>query len=172
MARAARRAGLTVAGVFTFPGHGYGPGAASGAARDETTALAVAAAGLGNADFDEVLRSGGSTPTAALSAPGALDELRPGVYAFNDAQQLRLGTVGPERVALVVVATVVSAPAHDRVVLDAGSKALGADRPPWLPGFGHLPSGAGPRCDGCPSTTRWSRRPRVPTPGCHRSVPG
>jgi D-serine deaminase-like pyridoxal phosphate-dependent protein len=34
---------------------------------------------------------GGSTPTAALVIQGALNEMRPGVYAFNDAQQVELG---------------------------------------------------------------------------------
>jgi D-serine deaminase-like pyridoxal phosphate-dependent protein len=68
-----------------------------------------------------------------------LTELRPGVYAFHDAQQLRLGTCTPAQVALVVLATVVSAPAPGRLVLDAGSKALGADRPDWMVGHGLLP---------------------------------
>jgi len=63
--------------------------------------------------------------------------MRPGVYVFNDAQQWELGTCGPEAVALTVAATVVSR-RPGRVVLDAGSKALGADRPAWTTGFGRL----------------------------------
>ncbi len=130
---AAERAGLRVRGVFTFPGHGYGPGQASVAAAEEGDALAAAVrcAGIG---LDVV--SGGSTPTAALTSPD-LTELRPGVYVFQDAQQWELGTCSPDRIALTVAATVVSRrPGH--VVLDAGSKALGADRPAWTTGFGRL----------------------------------
>ncbi|HEV2376032.1 MAG TPA: alanine racemase [Streptosporangiaceae bacterium] len=138
VARAAQAAGLEVAGVFTFPGHSYRPGAAAQAAADEAAALAEAAAGLAAAGFGEVERSGGSTPSARLARPGALTELRPGVYALNDAQQVELGTCSMEEVALMVAATVVSRPAPGRVVLDAGSKVLGPDRPAWASGYGRL----------------------------------
>jgi D-serine deaminase-like pyridoxal phosphate-dependent protein len=138
VARAAQRAGAEVAGVFTFPGHSYRPGAAAGAAADEAAALAEAAAGLAAAGFEGAERSGGSTPSARLARPGALTELRPGVYVFNDAQQVELGTVSMDEVALMVAATVVSRPAPGRIVLDAGSKVLGPDRPAWASGYGRL----------------------------------
>ncbi len=138
VARAAQDAGLAVRGVFTFPGHAYGPGAPPEAAADEARALAEAAAVLGAAGLDGSVRSGGSTPTARMTSAG-VGELRPGVYAFNDAQQLALGTCGTADLALSAVATVVSAPEPGRLVLDAGSKVLGADRPAWLSGHGHLP---------------------------------
>jgi D-serine deaminase-like pyridoxal phosphate-dependent protein len=63
--------------------------------------------------------------------------LRPGVYVFGDAQQLELGTVTEADIALTVLATVVSA-RDDVVVLDAGSKSLGADRAPWATGYGRI----------------------------------
>jgi D-serine deaminase-like pyridoxal phosphate-dependent protein len=66
-----------------------------------------------------------------------LTELRPGVYVFGDAQQWELGTTTPERIALTCVATVVSH-AGGNVVLDSGSKAIGADRQGWATGFGRL----------------------------------
>jgi D-serine deaminase-like pyridoxal phosphate-dependent protein len=138
IARAAQRAGLEVGGVFTFPGHSYRPGAAAAAAADEAAALAEAAASLAAAGFEGVERSGGSTPSARLAPPGALTELRPGVYAFNDAHQVELGVVSMNEVALMVAATVVSRPAPGRIVLDAGSKVLGADRLPWASGYGRL----------------------------------
>ncbi len=141
VAAAAQAAGLAVAGVFTFPGHGYGPGERGPAAADESAALAGAADALRAAGVDPRVRSGGSTPTAALSDPGTLTELRPGVYAFSDAQQVELGAADLGDVALTAVATVVSR-AGGRVVLDAGSKVLGADRPAWTTGHGRLP--------GCP----------------------
>jgi D-serine deaminase-like pyridoxal phosphate-dependent protein len=67
-----------------------------------------------------------------------LSELRPGVYAFHDAQQVELGAAELTDVALTVAATVVSRRAG-QAVLDAGSKALGADRAAWATGFGRLP---------------------------------
>jgi D-serine deaminase-like pyridoxal phosphate-dependent protein len=81
---------------------------------------------------------GGSTPTAALVIQGALNEMRPGVYAFNDAQQVELGAADWDAVALTAAATVVSR--HGRyIVLDAGSKVRGADRLSWASGGGRLP---------------------------------
>lgn len=137
VARAAADAGLAVVGVFTFPGHSYGPGAAAPAARAERESLAAAADALRGAGFDIRVVSGGSTPSMADTEPGGVTEVRPGVYVFGDAQQWELGHCDPGDVALTVHATVVSAHA-DRVILDAGSKVLGADRAAWATGFGRL----------------------------------
>ena len=71
---------------------------------------------------------------------GPVTELRPGVYAFNDAQQVVLGSCTLDEVALSVLATVVSTPVPDRFVLDSGAKVLGYDRPAWAPGHGLLPA--------------------------------
>lgn len=137
VAMAAERAGLRVRGVFTFPGHAYAPAAPGAAAADEAVALAAAAAALTAAGIDPQVRSGGSTPSAAHTGAG-LTELRPGVYVFGDAQQLELATIGEDAIALVAAGTVVSR-GLGRVVLDVGSKVLGADRPAWATGFGRIP---------------------------------
>src|SRR5262249_46459805 len=138
VAAAAAGAGLDVAGGFTFPGHSYAPGAPAPAAADEARALAAAARSLAAAGLPCQVRGGGSTPSAPLTAAagsppadGSVTELRPGVYVFNDAQQVVLGTCTLDEVALVAVATVVSVPAPGRFVLDAGSKILGPERPAW-----------------------------------------
>jgi D-serine deaminase-like pyridoxal phosphate-dependent protein len=86
----------------------------------------------------------GSTPTArhALGVDG-VTECRPGNYVFHDASQVALGTCAPEDCALTIVATVVSAPAADRAVVDAGSKTLSSD--PLRPregGYGQVLGGA------------------------------
>ncbi len=129
--------GLRVRGVFTFPGHSYSPDARAAAADDEAAALAVATSTLAAALVPARLVSGGSTPSAAFSRAGVLNELRPGVYVFGDAQQVELGTIGFDQVALTVVATVVSH-AGGRAITDAGSKALGADRSAWATGYGRV----------------------------------
>ena len=141
---AAARAGLVVRGVFTFPGHGYGPGARAGAAADEAKTLAQAAESLRAAGLTPDVLSGGSTPTASLTDTSVVTELRPGVYVFSDAQQLELGTCPARDVALTAASTVVSRSGR-RVVLDAGSKVLGADRPAWASGYGRLPDHLGAR---------------------------
>lgn len=139
VAAAARRARLDLRGVFTFPGHSYAPAARAAAAQDERQALAVAAEMLQAVGVAPEVVSGGSSPSLAesLAEPGPLTELRPGVYVFGDAQQWELGAVVPGQVALTCCATVVSH-AGGRLVLDCGSKVLGADRAPWATGFGRL----------------------------------
>ena len=143
VAEAASRAGLQVAGVFTFPGHSYAPGMPLEAAAQEQQALREASESLAAAGFEAKRRSGGSTPTALLTEGSEATEVRPGVYVFGDAQQLELGRCTVEDIALTVAATVVShhetppdAPA--RFIIDAGSKILGSDRPAWASGFGRL----------------------------------
>jgi len=135
--------GLRLRGVFTHAGHGYLAESRAGVdeiARLEGERLVAAAASLREAGLplDEV--SVGSTPTAALAmrVPG-VTECRPGNYVFHDASQVALGTCGVEDCALTIVATVVSVPATDRAVVDAGSKTLSSD--PLRPtpgGYGQL----------------------------------
>ncbi|MFW0784366.1 alanine racemase [Gordonia sp. CPCC 206044] len=138
IASTATEFGLDVVGVFTFPGHGYGPDDAPiHAAEDEMEALSIASDKLRQSGIEPVVRSGGSTPTVEFSGSEVLTEIRPGVYPFNDAQQVELGTCDFDDVALVAVATVVHR-TGTRVVVDAGSKILGADRPTWVTGFGRL----------------------------------
>lgn len=137
IAAAAHAAGLGVRGVFTFPGHSYGPGQPRPAAADEADALRVAAASLRGVGIEPVVTSGGSSPTALIDMPTEANELRPGVYVFGDAQQLELGAVAEADIALTALSTVVSA-RGDVVVLDAGSKTLGADRASWATGYGRV----------------------------------
>ena len=138
VAAAAASAGLDVRGVFTFPGHGYSPDGRSSAARQEAQALEDAATSLRAAGIEPLVRSGGSTPTLDASlASGVPTELRPGVYAVNDAQQWELGVASPDQIALTCHATVVSH-AGGQVVLDAGGKSLAADRAPYNTGAARL----------------------------------
>ncbi|UTT39238.1 alanine racemase [Glutamicibacter mishrai] len=143
IAEAARDAGMRVNGVFTFPGHSYNPDGIDCAVNDEHKALAEATRILREAGFAIKRISGGSTPTAALSDNSVLTEVRPGVYVFGDAQQFELGRTGFDEIALTVAATVVSRHEGDeqiprRIVVDAGSKILGSDRPSWATGYGRI----------------------------------
>lgn len=129
--RVAELPGIAFGGLFTHGGQGYAartPEEAAQAASDEgrivaETAEAVSAAGL---PVGEV--SLGSTPTvrAAMTARG-VTECRPGTYVYNDFSQVSLGSARLEECAMTVLATVVSVPARDRAVVDAGSKTLSTD---------------------------------------------
>ena len=142
VAAAAAEAGLPVRGVFTFPGHSYAPDALVTAADDEARSLRAAVGSFRAAGLEPDVVSGGATPSLAATLDGAHDvltELRPGVYVFGDAQQWELGSMTPDEIALTCRATVVSH-AGGRLVLDAGSKALGADRAAYATGWGRLPA--------------------------------
>ena len=123
--------GLRLRGVFTHAGHGYLAETKAGVddiARQEGERLAAAASDLRAAGLPIEEVSVGSTPTAALAMRvAAVTECRPGNYVFHDASQVALGTCRLEDCALTVVATVVSVPAPDRAVVDAGSKTLSSD---------------------------------------------
>jgi D-serine deaminase-like pyridoxal phosphate-dependent protein len=123
--------GLELTGIFTHGGYAYGeptPTAVGAAAGHEGGTLAEVAEALrrGGLPIREV--SVGSTPTArrAMTVAG-VTECRPGNYVYHDASQVSLGTCGLEDCAMTVLATVVSAPAPGRAVLDAGSKTLSTD---------------------------------------------
>ena len=63
----------------------------------------------------------------AVDCPG-VTEVRSRDYVFNDRSQLAQGAATEADVAAFVVTTVVSRPAPDRLVVDAGSKVMTSDR--------------------------------------------
>ena len=77
----------------------------------------------------------GTSPTAHYLDEAARGlQCRPGTYVFNDRTQVALGAADESSCALTVLSTVLSRPAPDRVIFDAGSKALSSDLPPATPG--------------------------------------
>lgn len=121
-------------GFATHGGHGYRPGGAEAAGRDERDALAAAQTTL---ERPVPLLSAGSTPTAPHALGPPVTELRPGTYVFGDHQQAVLGACRSEDLAAVVVSTVIHV-SPGRFVIDAGAKALTKDRAEWLESYGHI----------------------------------
>lgn len=125
--------GVELAGVFTHEGHVYTQGrdlAEKERMTRESCALAVETAGaIRDRGLPAAIVSVGSAGTFrfAIDCSG-VTEVRPGTYVFNDRSQLAQGAAGPADLAVFAVATVVSRPAPDRVVVDAGSKVLTSDR--------------------------------------------
>lgn len=79
--------------------------------------------------------SGGSTPTAYLAHEfHGVNEIRPGIYAFNDRNMVGSQVATVEDCALSVVATVVSTAVKGRAIIDSGSKTFSSDR--YLSGDG------------------------------------
>jgi D-serine deaminase-like pyridoxal phosphate-dependent protein len=87
--------------------------------------------------------SGGGTQPAYVTHKLAsiVTEMRAGTYIYNDRMTIEAGTAVQEECALTILATVVSRPAGDRAVIDAGSKTLSSDLLPTNPegGYGRLP---------------------------------
>lgn len=128
--------GLRLSGLITHAGHAYAAPdteALRTVALDEARALVETAEILLHRGIAVAELSLGSTPTftyieeVAAQYP-AISEARPGTYVFNDTNQVLLGVATESDCALGVLATVVSRPAADRVIVDAGSKTLGSDR--------------------------------------------
>ncbi len=126
--------GLNVKGIMTHEGH-----VAKAINQDELDSYG-GDAGKAMVDTAKRLRdkgipvdviSVGSTPGSfSTTKIDGITEMRPGTYVFYDNAIFRFGRIGPERCALRILATVVSRPAPDRAIVDAGSKTLAMDPPP------------------------------------------
>ncbi|MBA3520141.1 MAG: alanine racemase [Rhizobiales bacterium] len=112
--------GLTFGGLATYPPAG---------GRDRSTTLlramrnACETAGL-------VVRTLSTGGTPDMWSDDGLErgmEYRAGTYIYNDRSLVARGAAAPDHCALTVLATVVSRPAPDRAILDAGSKSLTSD---------------------------------------------
>ena len=122
--------GLAFGGLMTYPAPG------------DTAAVEAwmteAKAGLTHAGLDCPTVSSGGTPDMARAHEATVvTEYRAGTYVYNDRSLVERGACGWDDCALTVLATVVSVPAPDRAVIDAGSKVLTTD-PMGLTGHGHV----------------------------------
>jgi D-serine deaminase-like pyridoxal phosphate-dependent protein len=77
-----------------------------------------------------VLSGGGTPPAYTTHKLAPVTEIRAGTYIYNDRMMIAAGAASAEECALVILATVVSRPADDRAVIDAGKKTLSSDRLP------------------------------------------
>lgn len=84
-----------------------------------------------------VISSGGSPDMMKAHQVPVVTEHRPGTYIYNDRSLVARGVCGWEDCALTVLATVVSVPAPNRAIIDAGSKVLTSDLL-GLVGHGHV----------------------------------
>lgn len=123
--------GLRFKGLLSHAGHSYLAGSVEEIAEIAQREIGI----LGG--LAEALRASriaveeisvGSTPSARfVTAQAGVTEMRPGNYVFFDRTQVGLGSATYDTCALWVVATVVSRPARDRVILDCGVKTLTSD---------------------------------------------
>ncbi len=69
----------------------------------------------------------GNTPDMWRTGQSVVTERRPGTYIYYDRMQVAAGAASFDDCALTVLATVVSRPTANRIVLDSGSKTLSND---------------------------------------------
>lgn len=128
----ARLPGLRFAGLLTHEGHAQLAGAP-----DQVQATGLSAGQMMAETAELIRKSGlevpiisvGLTATAKITATVAgVTETRPGIYVFYDRSEVLHQVVPPERCAARVLATVATRPTADRIILDAGTKALTSDR--------------------------------------------
>lgn len=122
--------GLEFRGLMFFPGHfGVGP--------EQRAALRLQVNDFLDRSFETFERagmplpivSGGSTPTAFESGLfHGVNEVRPGMYIFNDRNTMAIDAAALEDCALSVVVTVVSTAVSGRAIVDGGSKTFSYDR--------------------------------------------
>lgn len=125
--------GLHLRGILSHAGHAYhahSDDELRQMAKAECATMAALAheARAAGVTIDEI--SAGATPPARYAIPAGRDtytEYRPGNYVYFDRTMVGLGAATHDDCALSVLATVVSAPTADRIVLDCGSKTLAAD---------------------------------------------
>lgn len=130
--RIAELPGVEFTGLLTIEGHAYmAPTVTEGRelTLEACSTLAATAAMIRDAGIPVQILSAGSSYTAPFAAEHPeITEVRPGTYVFNDRTQVAHEAVGDDGLAAFVVATVVSRPAADYAVLDAGTKALTSDQ--------------------------------------------
>ena len=121
--------GLRYAGILTYP--------VSGRWQEARDRLAGLIAALQANELPPETVSSGGTPDLyqAHHVAGLVTEYRPGTYIYSDRSQVARGVGTLDDCALTVLATVVSRPTPDRIVIDAGSKVLSSDTL-GLSGFG------------------------------------
>ena len=114
-----RHTSLRFGGFLTYP---------SPASALEFLAGAVEEAERRGLEVETVSVGGTPAMWAAGELRPTVTEYRAGTYAFHDRATVAAGAATLADVALTVCATVVSRPARNRAILDAGSKALSSDR--------------------------------------------
>jgi D-serine deaminase-like pyridoxal phosphate-dependent protein len=123
--------GVKVVGVMTHEGTVYGaPDKVSmiAAAKKVSEMMVETSQAINSAGVEISRVSMGSSASARVAATvTGVNQIRPGIFAFNDLGQIALGNATLQSCAVRILSTVVSRPASTTAVIDAGSKSLSAD---------------------------------------------
>ena len=122
--------GLEFKGLMFFPGHfSVGPEQRATLRAQVNDFLGRSIAAFERAGVPLAIVSGGSTPTAYESGLFyGVNEVRPGMYIFNDRNTVAISAASLSDCALSVVVTVVSTAVSGYAIVDGGSKTFSYDR--------------------------------------------
>jgi D-serine deaminase-like pyridoxal phosphate-dependent protein len=122
--------GVSLKGLMFFPGHLQVAAAERSALLSEVNVLLDRThEKFERAGIPIEIVSGGSTPTAYEGHQfHGVNEIRPGMYIFNDRNMVGIGVARVEDCALSVAVTVVSTSVGGRSIIDGGSKTFSSDR--------------------------------------------
>jgi len=132
--------GISLSGIYTHEGHVYNV-----TSIEELRRVGLESGQMMIETADSMRKSGinvevisvGATPSAKITCTvEGITENRPGTYVFNDYNEIKLGVAREENCALTILATVISVPADDRAVIDAGTKSLTSDKAPAFGVYG------------------------------------
>ena len=122
--------GLEFKGLMFFPGHfTVGPEQRADLRTHVNEYLDRSLEIFARAGVPLAIVSGGSTPTAYESSLfHGVNEVRPGMYIFNDRTTAGIQAASLSDCALSVVVTVVSTAVPEHAIVDGGSKTFSSDR--------------------------------------------
>lgn len=122
--------GLEFKGLMFFPGHfTVGPEQRAALRAEVNDYLDRALETFARAQLPLAVVSGGSTPTAYESSQfHGVNEVRPGMYIFNDRTTAAIKAAALNDCALSVIVTVVSTAVSGHAIVDGGSKTFSSDR--------------------------------------------
>lgn len=122
--------GLVFGGLMTYPPAG-GEASVERFMRDAKSLIEAQGIAV------PVISSGGTPSMMHAAEAPVTTEYRPGTYIYNDRSLVMRGVTTWDDCALTVLSTVVSVPAPNRAIIDAGSKTLTSDLL-GLTGYGHV----------------------------------
>ena len=122
--------GIEFKGLMFFPGHfTVGPERRTVLREQVNDYLDRSLETFARAELPLAIVSGGSTPTAYESSLfHGVNEVRPGMYIFNDRTTAGIQAASFNDCALSVVVTVVSTAVTGHAIVDGGSKTFSSDR--------------------------------------------
>lgn len=123
---------MIFSGISSHPGHVYcaeNADEVGNYAMEEAEAIRIAVEQVKSMGMEAEIISSGSTPTFSYNiADENLNIYHPGNYIFHDCIQISNHTAKEEECALQVVASIISHPAENVFICDAGAKCLGLDK--------------------------------------------